>query len=172
MTKIYNKRWKGKVASVHAVKVYRGSRKKLPSFLTSPLDEGHWATSRRDRFTPRKEPKHPLSRRLGGPQSRSERIWGTENLLVLLSFEIRTVQPTITMFLKLSRYNFVSLCFWNSVIFSSKPSSSASLSVRPSPDSISIHPIDRNRPRHWMTHHHKTLHFLGPSRRPCGSDTV
>jgi hypothetical protein len=42
------------------------------SFLTSTLDGGEWSASRPGRALPRgKDPRYPLDRRLGGPQSRS-----------------------------------------------------------------------------------------------------
>jgi hypothetical protein len=42
------------------------------SFLTSALDRGEWSASRPGRALPqRKDPRYPLYRRLGGPQSRS-----------------------------------------------------------------------------------------------------
>jgi hypothetical protein len=41
-------------------------------FLTSALDGGEWSASRPGRaLPPGKEPRYPLDRRLGGPQSRS-----------------------------------------------------------------------------------------------------
>jgi hypothetical protein len=42
--------------------------------LTLALDEGGWSTSLPGRFTPGKETRYPLYRRLGGPQGRSERL--------------------------------------------------------------------------------------------------
>ena len=42
--------------------------------LTSALDEGGWLTARHGRFTPGKETRYPLYRRLGGPQGRSGRV--------------------------------------------------------------------------------------------------
>jgi hypothetical protein len=42
------------------------------SFTTSALDGGEWSASRPGRSLPRgKDPRYPLYRRLGGPQSRS-----------------------------------------------------------------------------------------------------
>jgi hypothetical protein len=42
------------------------------SFLTSALDGGEWSASRLGRALPQgKNPRYPLYRRLGGPQSRS-----------------------------------------------------------------------------------------------------
>ena len=44
----------------------------LPS--TSTLDGGGWSTPRPGRFTPRKETRYPLNKRLGGPQGLSGRV--------------------------------------------------------------------------------------------------
>jgi hypothetical protein len=41
--------------------------------LNSALAGGEWLTSRSGRFTPRKDPRYPFYRRVGGPQSRSGR---------------------------------------------------------------------------------------------------
>jgi hypothetical protein len=42
------------------------------SFTTSALDVGEWSASRPGRaLPPGKDPRYPLARRLGGPQSRS-----------------------------------------------------------------------------------------------------
>jgi hypothetical protein len=47
---------------------------KVPTFLTSALDEGKWSVSRRGRFTPQgKSHQYLLDRGLGGPQSPSGR---------------------------------------------------------------------------------------------------
>ena len=43
--------------------------------LISALDGGEWSTPRPGRFTPGKETGCPLYLRLGGPQSRSSRVW-------------------------------------------------------------------------------------------------
>ena len=48
--------------------------------------------SRLDHLTPKKEPRYPTNRRLGGPQNRSGWLAGEENCLFLLGFELRTVQ--------------------------------------------------------------------------------
>jgi len=42
----------------------------LHSFLNTTPDGGEWLASRPGRFTPDKERRYPLNRRLGGPQSR------------------------------------------------------------------------------------------------------
>jgi hypothetical protein len=59
------------------------------SFLTSALDGGEWSASRPGRALPRgKDPRYPLYRRLGGPQSRSEHV-GEEKIRTMV------VQPVI-----------------------------------------------------------------------------
>jgi hypothetical protein len=51
-----------------------GEEVQLYSFLTSALDGGEWSASRPCRALPwGKDPRYPLNRRLGGPQSRSGR---------------------------------------------------------------------------------------------------
>jgi hypothetical protein len=42
--------------------------------LALTLDGGGWSTPRPGRFTPGKETRYPLYRRLGGPQVRTDRI--------------------------------------------------------------------------------------------------
>ena len=42
--------------------------------LTSALDIGWWLTPRPERFTPGKETRYPLYRRLGGPNGQSGRV--------------------------------------------------------------------------------------------------
>jgi hypothetical protein len=52
--------------------VWGGRRYSSYSFLTSELDGGEWSASRPAALYPRgKDPRYPLDRRLGGPQSRS-----------------------------------------------------------------------------------------------------
>ena len=53
------------------------------------------SASRPGRFAHGKEPRYLLSRRLGGPQSRSGRFGGHKNILFLSRFEPRTVQPVV-----------------------------------------------------------------------------
>jgi hypothetical protein len=56
-------------------KAQRGSRGiALLFYLTLALDRGGWSTPRPGRFTPGKETRYPLYRRLGGPQGRSGRM--------------------------------------------------------------------------------------------------
>jgi hypothetical protein len=48
----------------------KGERKSNSSFLTSALDGGEWSASCLGRVLPRgKDPRYPLDRRRGGPQS-------------------------------------------------------------------------------------------------------
>jgi hypothetical protein len=51
-----------------------GAEVSLHSLLTSVLDGNEWSTSRPVRFTQGKETQYPLSKRLGGSQSRSPRF--------------------------------------------------------------------------------------------------
>ena len=57
------------------------------------LDAGGRSTPRPESFTPRKEPRYLLYRRLCGPQGLSGRLWRIENRTPLLRFDPRTVQP-------------------------------------------------------------------------------
>ena len=57
--------------------------------LTSALDEGGWSTPRLGRFTPGKETRYPLYRRLVGPQGRSVRVL---KISPPPGFDLRTVQ--------------------------------------------------------------------------------
>jgi hypothetical protein len=50
-----------------------GSGVKAASFLTSAFDGGEWSVSSRAPFTPGKNPRHPVDKRLGGSQSQSWR---------------------------------------------------------------------------------------------------
>ena len=58
--------------------VHRGSAAYLHWFITWDSMEAERLTWRTDRFTPGKEARCPLYRRLGGPQGRSERF-GLQN---------------------------------------------------------------------------------------------
>jgi hypothetical protein len=58
--------------------------------FTSALDGGGWSTPRSGRFTPGKETRCPLYRRLGGPQGRSGRRGKSRPPL---GFDSPTVQP-------------------------------------------------------------------------------
>ena len=58
--------------------------------LTSAPDGGVWSTSRPSCFTPEKETRYPLCRRLGGPQGRSGRV---RKMSPPPGFDPWTVQP-------------------------------------------------------------------------------
>jgi hypothetical protein len=58
--------------------------------LTLVLDESGLSPPRPDRFTPRKETRYPLYRRLVGPQGRSGRL---RKILPPPGFDPRTAQP-------------------------------------------------------------------------------
>jgi hypothetical protein len=60
--------------------------------LTPALDEGGWSTTR---FTPGKETRYPLYRRLGGPQGRSGRV---RKISPPPGFDSRTVQPVASRY--------------------------------------------------------------------------
>ena len=60
------------------------------SFLASALRPG--------RFTPEKEIRHALKRRLGKPQSQHGRFWRSGRLLPLPGFECRTVQTVASRY--------------------------------------------------------------------------
>jgi hypothetical protein len=67
---------KSKAVPLHATQALGewggGWRYSSYSFLTSALDGGEWSASRPGRALPwGKDPRYPLYRRLGGPQSRS-----------------------------------------------------------------------------------------------------
>jgi hypothetical protein len=80
---------KGKVLPRTGNEGPEGSRG-IARSLTLALDEGGWSTSRPGRFTPGKETRYPLYRRLGGPQGRSGRI---QKIPSPPGFDPRTVQP-------------------------------------------------------------------------------
>jgi hypothetical protein len=63
--------------------------------LTLALDEGGWSTPRPGRFTPRKETRYPLYRRLGGPQAGSGRV---RKISPPPEFDPRTVQPVASRY--------------------------------------------------------------------------
>jgi hypothetical protein len=66
-----------------------GSGGIAPPFLASPLDAGEWSASRASHFIPR----HPLDRRLDGPQSWYRRYEVDNNLLPLPGIELRLPSP-------------------------------------------------------------------------------
>jgi hypothetical protein len=59
-----------------------GSGGMAPPFMKSALNGGEWSASRPCRFTPGKRPRYPLCRRLGGPQTLSERYGEEKNKYV------------------------------------------------------------------------------------------
>ena len=56
------------------------------------INEWDLLTARPSHCTSKKDPRWPLSRRLGGLQSRCGRFWGRGDFLPLAGFETRTVQ--------------------------------------------------------------------------------
>ena len=63
--------------------------------LTSVLYGGGWLTPRPGRFTPWKETRYLLYRRLGGPQGRSGRV---QKISPLPGFDRWTVQPIVSRY--------------------------------------------------------------------------
>jgi hypothetical protein len=72
-----------------------GSRGIALVSLTSALDGDEWSTPRPGRFTPGKETRHPLYRRLGGPQGWSGRVL---KISPPPGFDPRTVQPVASRY--------------------------------------------------------------------------
>jgi len=62
--------------------------------LTSVLDGGGWSAPRPGRFTPGKETRYPLHRRMGGPHGRSGRVW---KISPTSGFDPRIVQPVASL---------------------------------------------------------------------------
>jgi hypothetical protein len=70
-----------------------GSEGIAPPLLISALDGGERSASRPGSFTPEERaPRRPLDKRLGGPQSRSER-YGEKKILPLPGIELRPSSP-------------------------------------------------------------------------------
>jgi hypothetical protein len=63
--------------------------------LPSALDGGGWSTLRPGRFTPGKETRYPLYRRLGGPQGRSGRV---RKVSPPPGFDPQTLQPVASRY--------------------------------------------------------------------------
>jgi hypothetical protein len=83
--------WKLKLSHYTPRRRLGESRYSSYSFLTSALDEGEWSASRLGRALAReKDPRYPLYRRLGGPQSRSGHKDWRKNPLPLPGIEPRT----------------------------------------------------------------------------------
>jgi hypothetical protein len=91
---------KGKFVSVRTTKPHRAGGGKLVSVQIRNIG------TRRRRvvsFTPRplhtqEEPRYPLHRRLGRPQSQSVRFWRSENLFFQPGVEPRTVHPAASRY--------------------------------------------------------------------------
>jgi hypothetical protein len=66
----------------------------------SALDGGGWLTPRTGRFTPRKESRYPMYKRLGGPWRRSGRVRKT---VAPPGFDPRTVQSVASPYITLTR---------------------------------------------------------------------
>ena len=85
--------WEVDKGKVHPITCHEGtvSRERYISTLslTSALDEGGWLTPRPGRFTPGKETRHTVYRRLGWPQGRSGRA---RKISFPPGFDPRTVQ--------------------------------------------------------------------------------
>jgi len=75
--------------SVHT----EGAEVQFYSFFTLASDEGEWPTSRAGRSISGREPRYPLNRMPGGPQSWSDRVEEEENVLALPALEHRLVHP-------------------------------------------------------------------------------
>jgi hypothetical protein len=65
------------------------------SSLTSALDGGGWSTLRSGRFTPRKETRYPLYRRLGGSQVWSGRV---QKISTSAGFDPRTAHSVASRY--------------------------------------------------------------------------
>ena len=87
---------KGKVRPTKGHKCPEGKyRYSATLSLTSALDVGGWLTPRPGRFTPRKETRYLLYRRLGGPQDRCRQ---TRNISPPPEFDPRTVHPVASCY--------------------------------------------------------------------------
>ena len=71
----------GKAVPDHVKKTWGGVEVLVRSYLSPRLGGGEWSTSRSGRFTPGKELRYPLNRRLGGLQSQSGRLEGGKKIL-------------------------------------------------------------------------------------------
>jgi hypothetical protein len=76
---------------VDVMEASRGSRGIVS--LISVLGGDGWLTSRPGRFTPGKERLYPLSRKLGGSQSRPRRLGEETNFWSIKGFEVWNVWP-------------------------------------------------------------------------------
>jgi hypothetical protein len=81
-------------------------------FLLSELDGGEWSASRFCRLTPlRKSPRHPLDRKLGGPQSRSGRF-GEEKHFAPDGNRTPAVQPVAISIVSIFGINICNIFFF------------------------------------------------------------
>ena len=64
-------------------------------FVTSVLEGGGWSAPRSGRFTPGKDGRYPLYRRLGGSHGWSGRVWKISSSP---RFDPRTVEPVTTRY--------------------------------------------------------------------------
>jgi hypothetical protein len=71
----YRGKGKGEVVPVHTVTKYRRSRIIDPLIVNLSSRWTEWSTSRPGRFTPGKEPRYPLDRRLGGPRRQENTVF-------------------------------------------------------------------------------------------------
>ena len=76
------------------------------------LDEGGWSTPRPGRFTPGKETRYPLYRRLGGPQGRSGWL---RKISSPPGFDPRTVQPVVSRHTDyaIPAHHYLVIQYWN-----------------------------------------------------------
>jgi hypothetical protein len=94
-----------KVVTVNAMKAYGGEEVYLHQFLISTLNEVQWPTSRLGRIIPGKEALHPLSKKMGGAQSRFGRCKEQKNVLTVPGFEPLIFQPVFLTCLAVRRKN-------------------------------------------------------------------
>jgi hypothetical protein len=82
---------KAKAGPLHAMEAQGERMYSSYSFTTSALDGGEWSASRLGRaLPPGKDPRYPLYRRLGGPQSQSGHTDWRRNFLPLPGIERRS----------------------------------------------------------------------------------
>jgi len=67
----------------------RGVEIKISSFLTSTVGAGEWSVSCPGHYNIGKEPRYPLKRRMGRPQSQSWRFIEVKNIFPPPVFEPR-----------------------------------------------------------------------------------
>ena len=84
---------KSKVGPVYVTETYKTVEVQPHSFLTMVLDGVEWQASSPGRFTPKKEHRYALERKLGGPQSCCERFWGSVHLYLLSEWNSDPFSP-------------------------------------------------------------------------------